>query len=88
MAIDLDQNPLTGLDNLNLPGAEAVAGFLYQEYQSSFYLLNASGTTDRFTLSLNDNQLSYSIPLSLLGNDTNMDLYWVLDNAVGAHNNI
>ena len=84
MAIDLDQNPLTGLDNLNLPGAEAVVGFLYHEYQSSFYLLTASGTTDLFTLSLNDNQLSYSIPLSLLENDTNMDLYWVVDNAVGA----
>ena len=84
MAIDLDQDPTTGLNGLGLPGAEAVAGFLYHEYQSSLFLLTASGTTDLYTLSLNGNCLSYSIPVSLLGNDTSMDLFWAVDHSVGA----
>jgi len=83
MTIDLDQDPTTGLDGLSLPGAEAVASFLYHEYQSSLSLRTASGTTMLYTLSLDGNRLSYSIPLSLLENDTSMDIFWAVDSAVG-----
>lgn len=83
MAIDLDQDPTTGLDGLSLPGAEAVASFLYHEYHSSLSLLTACGTTELYTLSLDGNCLSYSIPLSLLGNNTSMDLFWAVDSNVG-----
>ncbi len=83
MAIDLDQDPATGLVDSSLPGAEAIVGFLYQEFSKSLSLVTASGTIDLYTLSLNGNELFYTIPLSLLGNDSTLDTYWAIDHAVG-----
>ncbi len=84
MAIDLDQNPVTGLDGLSLPGAEAVAGLLYTQALSTLTLHTASGIHDLYTLNTDGNCLSYSIPLSLLNNDTDMDLFWAVDSSIGA----
>ena len=84
MAIDLDQDPATGAANLTIPGAEAVVDILYQEYAPALTLKTAAGQTALSTLALSGNTLTYSIPLSLLGNDTAMDLFWALDSTAGA----
>lgn len=83
MAIDIDQNPTTNLAGANLPGAEAIVSFIYQEFHQSLSLQTTAGYMNLFTLTLNGNDLSYTIPLSLLGNDSTMDTYWAIDHALG-----
>ncbi len=84
MAIDLDQNPLTHLKGLSLVGAEALLSFTYSTIgEQSMSLLTGSGTTDLHTMHLDGNQLIYSVPLSLVGYDTDMDLYWAIDHSYG-----
>ena len=83
MGIDLDQDPTTTGNNTTLPGTEAMVSLLYQLYDSVVTLENDSGSHTLGDAVLNDNILTYSIPLSLLNNDTTMDLFWAIDHAVG-----
>ncbi len=83
MAIDIDQDPTTNLAGSNLLGAEAIVSFIYQEFSQSLLLQTAAGYTNLSPLALNGNDLSYSIPLSLLENDSTMDTYWAIDHALG-----
>jgi hypothetical protein len=84
MAIDLDQDPATGAVDLTIPGAEAVADILYQQYAPMLTLKTAAGQYSLDTLALSGNTLTCSIPLSLLGNDTAMDIFWAFDHTAGA----
>ena len=82
MGIDLDQDPTTGV-NPSLPGTEAMLSLLYQTFYSDVTLENDSGSHTLAGAVLDGNTLSYSVPLSLLNNDTAIDLFWAIDHAVG-----
>ncbi len=83
MALDMDQNPATKLDGISLAGAEALVSFTYDLNLAYISLTTASGTVSLNNISLDGSRLTYSIPLSLLGNDTDMDLFWAVDHALG-----
>ncbi len=84
MAIDLDQNPMTHLESLSLVGAEASLSFSYNTISGQLMsLTTASGTAYLYTMNIEGNRLSYTIPLSLIGYDTDMDLYWAVDHSYG-----
>ncbi len=83
MALDLDQEPATGLSSLTVPGAEAFLDLVIHEYFSSLELTTASGTRQVGTFQLQGNTLSYTIPVSWLGQGQVMDVFWALDSSPG-----
>lgn len=88
MIIDLDQDPTTGIADLGVPGAEAVAGINYDEIINLTQLSIRTSAQDYSTLdtaSVFGNTLAYSIPLSSFGDNINaMDLSWALAESWGA----
>jgi hypothetical protein len=85
MGIDLDQDPTTTGANTTLPGTEAMLSLVYEDLttESVVTLQNNTGTHELPDAVVVSNTLTYTIPLSLLGNDTAMDLFWAIDHAVG-----
>ena len=85
MGIDLDQDPLTSSANTTLPGTEAMVSLVYEKLtaDSVVSLVTGSGSFSLPDAVLAGNTLTYSVPLSLIGTDTAMDLFWAIDHAVG-----
>jgi hypothetical protein len=84
MGMDLDQNPYTTGTNTTLPGTEAMVSLVFEKLtQSSVVSLQTNaGTYSLANAVLSDNTLSFTIPLSLVGNNDAMDLFWALDHSV------
>lgn len=84
LIMDLDQEPSTGFAGTGVPGAEAVASFLFHEMGGSSLTLYAeSGTTTLGTIQRTGNTVRIQIPLSLIQGDTAMDLSLAADSAIG-----
>ena len=85
MGMDLDQNPLTTGSNTTLPGTEAMLSLAFEKLtsESVITLQTDTGTYDLPDAVLTGNTLSYSVPISLVGSDPAMDLFWAVDHAAG-----
>ena len=85
MGIDLDQDPLTSGANTTLPGTEAMVSLVYEKLTavSVVTLVTGSGSISLPDAVLVGNTLTYNVPLTLIGDDTAMDLFWTIDQAVG-----
>jgi len=85
LVMDLDQNPATTFAGAGVPGAEAVASFLFHEMGgSSLTLFAESGTTTIDAIQRTGNTVHIQIPLSLIQDDTAMDISLAADSAIGA----
>ena len=83
MALDLDQDPGTGLPDITVPGAEAFLSIVIHEYLSILELTTAVGTRDITSFQVDGNTLRCLIPMDLLGHDVSMDLLWAVDSSPG-----
>ncbi len=85
MGIDLDQDSVTTGLNTTMPGTEAMLSLVYENLtaESVVSMENETGSHTLAGAVLNGNTLTYSVPLSLLNNDSAMDLFWAIDHAVG-----